>query len=170
MRATQRDEFTTYVRERSTALRRTAFLLCGDWHRAEDIVQTALVKLYTAWNRIRRAEAVDAYARQIIVRTFLDERRRRSASQEIPTGELPEVPDRHPGSDEKLLVLAALAEVPPRQRAVLVLRFWEDMSIEQTAHLLGCREGTVKSQTAHGLTALKAALARAGYERAAVGA
>lgn len=162
MGAARDDDFTAYVTAGAGRLRRTAYLLCGDWHRAEDIVQTALVRLYASWSRIHDPTAVDAYTRQVIVRVFLDERRR-SWRRELPTERLPDaaVPESH-AVEDRMVVVAALARVPARQRAVLVLRFWEDLPVTETARLLGCSEGTVKSQTSRGLAHLRAALARDG--------
>jgi RNA polymerase sigma-70 factor (sigma-E family) len=154
MHAVRRDEFTRFVIDRSGALRRTAFLLCGDWHGAEDILQTALAKLYVAWPRVRRADAVDAYTRKVVVRTFLDERRR-FWRREVPTEAIPDAAGVTDQPEDRLTILSALAQVPPRQRAVLILRFWEDLSVEQAAHALGCSAGTVKSQTARGLDTLR---------------
>jgi len=118
---TDRDEaFATYFAARSDAMRRTAYLLCGDWHQAEDLVQVAFTKLYLAWHRVSRHEVLDAYVRQTLIRTFLDERRRgwsrRERTSEVPT-ERP-LPAATP--EDRLVVLAALAAVPPGQRAVLV--------------------------------------------------
>ena len=148
--------FTDYFASRSSAMRGTAFLLCGDWHRAEDIVQTAFVKLYRAWNRVARHEVLDAYARQILIRTFLDETRRGFFHRERPTAEdADRVVHDQGGVEDRMVLTRALAKVPPRQRAVLVLRYWEDLSIEETAKALRCTAGTVKSQTARGLEAMR---------------
>jgi RNA polymerase sigma-70 factor (sigma-E family) len=155
-------EFTAYVTARAPALRRTAYLLCGDWHRAEDLTQSALARLYLAWSRARRTGAVDRYARKIVVRVFLDERRR-MWRREVPTADLPESAIAGPTSEDRLVVLEALNLVPDRQRAALVLRYWEDLSIGETAEVLGCSEGNVKSQTARGLAALRSHLNRRGY-------
>jgi RNA polymerase sigma-70 factor (sigma-E family) len=151
--------FAEYFEARSEAMRGTAYLLCGDWHRAEDLVQSAFTKLYVAWNRVSRHEVLDAYARQTLVRTFLDERRRGWFRREQVADEPPE-PGWQPGpsSEDRLVLLEALSAVPPRQRAVLVLRYWEDLSVEETAGLLKCSTGTVKSQAARGLQALRRAL------------
>jgi RNA polymerase sigma-70 factor (sigma-E family) len=151
-------EFEELFAARATALRRTAYLLCGDWHRAEDLTQTAFAKVYAAWSRLRDKGAVDAYLRQTLMRVYLDEYRR-SWRRERPTAEVPDV-IAIPGDpiDDRLLLLTALATVPPRQRACLVLRYFEDYSIEQTADALGCSAGTVKSNTARGLDALRASL------------
>lgn len=148
--------FADYFRSRSSAMRGTAFLLCGDWHRAEDIVQTSFVKLYRVWNRVAGRDKVDAYTRQILVRTFLDETRRGFFHRERPTDEHTERFAPVAGSvEDRMVLLHALTGVAPRQRAVLVLRFWEDLSIEDTAKALNCSVGTVKSQTARGLETLR---------------
>ncbi|MEP7053847.1 MAG: SigE family RNA polymerase sigma factor [Actinomycetota bacterium] len=158
MRAEDEAEFRDYARARIVPLRRTAYLLCGDWHLADDLVQTTLTKLYVAWRRVNRREAVDGYTRQILVRSYLSERRR-PWRREHPTAVLPERAElgrEGPGERERLM--SALARVPPRQRAVLVLRYWDDNSVATTAELLGCSEGTVKSQAARGLAALRGVL------------
>ncbi|MCG5445867.1 SigE family RNA polymerase sigma factor [Micromonospora sp. NIE79] len=154
-----RDEaFAEYFAARSGAMRGTAYLLCGDWHRAEDLVQTAFVKLYGVWNRISRHEVLDSYVRQILIRTFLDERRRGWWRRERVGGEDAEQVAPPDSPESRLVLLQALARVAPRQRAVLVLRYWEDLSIEDVAALLECSPGTVKSQAARGLDTLRGLL------------
>ena len=148
------DDFSEYFAARAHALRATAYLLCGDWHRAEDITQVAMTKLYLAWPRLREA-GMDAYARKVVVRTFLAENRRLWRKREQVTQTLPEPPVSDGDTDQRLLVEAALATVPPRQRAVLVLRYWNDLSVEDTAEVLDCSAGTVKSQAARGIAALR---------------
>ncbi|MBB5954576.1 RNA polymerase sigma-70 factor (sigma-E family) [Saccharothrix tamanrassetensis] len=156
-------EFGEFVDARALVLRRTAYLLCGDWHRAEDLVQTALTKLYVAWPRVRRDGAVDAYARKVLVRTAIDESRRGFRRRETVVEALPETPV--PGSaPADFDVRAALAALPPGQRAVVVLRYWEDLSVTETARLLGRTEGTVKSQAAKGLATLRRLLGRHVFE------
>lgn len=148
--------FADYFTSRSSAMRGTAYLLCGDWHRAEDLVQTAFVKLYRVWHRVATSEKRDAYTRQILVRTFLDETRRGFFHREQVSPERAEPTASQPGSTEdRMVLLDALEQVPSRQRTVLVLRFWEDMSIDDTAKVMGCSAGTVKSQTARGLDTLR---------------
>jgi RNA polymerase sigma-70 factor (sigma-E family) len=150
--------FTDYFTSRSSALRGTAYLLCGDWHRAEDLVQTTFVKLYRAWNRVTARDALDAYTRRILVRTFLDENRRGFFHRERPAGDQ-QLGDRSEPPrvvEDRLVLLHALGSVPARQRAALVLRYWEDMSVEDTAAAMSTTAGTVKSQTARGLDALRA--------------
>ena len=152
------EEFSQLYTARAAVLRRTAFLLCGDWHLAEDLVQTAFVKLYLAWHRIERVEQLDGYVRRIIVRNFLDEKRRPWRRVRV-TDTLPEQPAPERGDlGERMLLGRALASLPRRQRATLVLRFWEDLSVEETARVLEMSTGTVKSYTARGLQALRTRL------------
>lgn len=148
-------EFARYFGERAHSLRSTAYLLCGDWHQAEDLTQAALLKLYLAWPRLVRHDALDAYARKIVLRTFLSEHRRAWRKRERLTDEPPETAAEQPGTEHELLVRHALAAVAPKQRAVLVLRFFNDLSVEETAAALGCSTGTVKSQSARGLGTLR---------------
>ncbi|MBP2337731.1 RNA polymerase sigma-70 factor (sigma-E family) [Saccharothrix coeruleofusca] len=149
-------EFTRYFDRSADSMRFTAYLLCGNWHEAEDVVQAAYLKLYLAGPKLVRREGLDAYVRQIVVRTFLAERRRMRWRRERLTGELPEVPAAADAlSEDKLVLWQALSGVPARQRAVLVLRFWHDLGVEETAQALGCSTGTVKSQTSRGLKVLR---------------
>lgn len=158
-RSSSRDEeFTAYVTARMVWLRRVAYLLCQDWHRADDLVQSAITRLYLHWRKASAAENVDGYARTVLVRVFLAEQRggwrqRVRVVERIPD-EAAESAD-HAG---RIDLRAALAALPPRQRAAVVLRFYCDLSIEQAADVLGCSAGTVKSQTARGLDALRRAL------------
>jgi RNA polymerase sigma-70 factor (sigma-E family) len=148
-------DYSAYFTARAVALRRLAYGLCGDWHLAEDLVQATFVKLYRHWNRAQ-ADTLDAYVRKILVNTFLSHRRSRRHEQVMP-----DVPDRpaRTGDVPALLDLsAALARLPRQQRAVLVLRYLEQLSVAETADALGVAEGTVKSQTARGLDALRVAL------------
>lgn len=145
-------EFGEFVDARALVMRRTAYLLCGDWHRAEDIVQTALIKMYVAWSRVRK-ESADAYARKVLVRTAIDETRRGFFQRERTVDAVPERAVADSTSD--LDLREALDALPPGQRAVVVLRYWEDLSITETARILGRTEGTVKSQAAKGLAALR---------------
>ncbi|GLZ31487.1 RNA polymerase sigma24 factor [Lentzea sp. NBRC 105346] len=149
-------EFGEYVDARALVMRRTAFLLCGDWHRAEDIVQNALAKLYVAWPRVQRSGTVDAYARKVLVRAAVDESRRGFFRRERAVRDLPDTAV-SPASPD-LDVRRALAALPSGQRTVVVLRYWEDLSVGEVARLLGRTEGTVKSQAAKGLAALRSLL------------
>jgi RNA polymerase sigma-70 factor (sigma-E family) len=151
--------FEAYFRARRDAVRRTAYLLCGDWHRADDHAQAAFVKLHRHWRRIRDRDALDGWMRRTVVRSVVDESRRpwrRERSTEVlDTGAVDSGSD---GVATRHVLVDGLRSVPPRQRAVLVLRFLEGLDVAGTAAALGCSEGTVKSQTAHGLTALRAVL------------
>jgi RNA polymerase sigma-70 factor (sigma-E family) len=144
--------FAVLFADKAPRLRRVAYLLCSDWHQADDLVQTTFVKLYGA--RLRDAAATDAWLRTTLTRVWLDERRR-PWRRERPTDQLPEVAVMDPGPEVHDALLQALDRVPPRQRACLVLRYFEDLDVEVTATALGCSTGTVKSNTARGLTALR---------------
>jgi len=152
------DEFSEFVETRSTMLRRTAFLLCGDWQRAQDILQTTLVKLYIAWPKLRRDGNVEGYARTTLTRTAVDDARRAYRRRETLVDDFPDQPgpvsDLVAGTD----VQHALSQLPAGQRAVIVLRYWEDMPIAETAAVLKISEGTVKSQTGKALARLRALL------------
>jgi RNA polymerase sigma-70 factor (sigma-E family) len=154
-------EFAEYFRERRDAVRRTAFLLCGDWHRADDHAQAAFVALHRHWRRIRDRDALDAWMRRTLVRAVVDEARRpwrRERSTAEPPADHPGVPSASDAVATRHVLVDGLRAVPPRQRAVLVLRFLDGLDVAATAAVLGCSEGTVKSQTAHGLAALRAVL------------
>jgi RNA polymerase sigma-70 factor (sigma-E family) len=156
------DDFTVYIQARLAWMRRVAYLLCQDWQRADDLVQTAITSLYVHWRRARAMESIDGYARTILVRAFLSERRGGWAQRVTLAGRLPDTPGRAPDADDALDVRAALAGLPPRQRATLVLRFYCDLNVEQSARVLGCSAGTVKSQTAKALDGLRRVLAEPG--------
>jgi len=152
MRTTDADPFAAYYAARYRTLRRTAYLLCGDWHEAEELTQAAFVRLYLAWGRVR-PDGAHAYARRVLVNEHLGRLRRR---RELPVDAVPDRPGPAAGSpDDRVDLAAALRAVPPQQRAVVVLRYCEGLSVEQTAALLGVAPGTVKSQAARGLAALR---------------
>lgn len=148
------DDFRRYVVGRQRALLRTAWLLTGDWATAEDLVQTALIRAWPHWSRIAAGAGADAYVRRIMVNKSIDWRRRRWQG-EVPTQQLPEpaVPAGDPDL-EHVLVLA-VRSLPPRQRAVIVLRYFDDLSEIATAAAMDCAVGTVKSQTAKALATLR---------------
>jgi RNA polymerase sigma-70 factor (sigma-E family) len=150
--------YREYVGSRLDQLRRTAYLLCGDWHTADDLVSTALVKLLRHWRRVSAMDNIDAYVRRMLLRAWLDERRRPWRREHVQA-RLPETVAR-PGYDmaDRMAVLALLADLPARRRAVLVLRFFCDLSVQETAEALGCTTGTVKSQTARALETLRTRL------------
>lgn len=151
-------EFSAAVGELLPRLRRLGYLLSGDWHRADDLVQATVERLYGRWRRARAAGNLDAYVRTMLVRVFLNEQRTTWWSRVAVTCEVPDTAALLPDSAETLDMRRALAAVPARQRAVLVLRFYADLTVEQTAEVLGCSAGTVKSQTSRGLAALRKAL------------
>jgi RNA polymerase sigma-70 factor (sigma-E family) len=159
----QRDEqeFAEYFAARRDAVRRTAYLMCGDWHRADDLAQTAFVALHRRWKKIRDREALDAYVRRTVVRAVIDESRRPWRRERF-TDQLPDAPTTATEVGDAVatrhVLLDGLRRVPPRQRAVLVLRFLEGLDVAAAAKVLKCTEGTVKSQTARGLETLRAEL------------
>jgi RNA polymerase sigma-70 factor (sigma-E family) len=149
-------EFERYFRARRDAMRRTAYLMCGDWHRADDHTQAAFVALHRHWRRVRDKGALDAWMRRTLMRTVVDEsrrpwRRERFTDDVVAVDRVvadPDVTTRH-------VLVDGLRAVPPRQRAVLVLRYFEDLSEAQTAEALGIAVGTVKSQVRDGLARLR---------------
>lgn len=161
MRADQEAEFGEFVTGRTERLRVFAYLCCGDWHRAEDAVQTALIRLYGAWGRAQKA-SVEAYVRRIIVNVLIDEHRL-SWFRRVNIGGEEAGPSRAAvadgqRTDERLMLTEALQRLPKRQRAAVVLRFWEDLPVEQTAQIMGCSTGAVKNLTMRGLATLRGLL------------
>ena len=149
-RSRREEEFTEYFSVRAPALRRTAYLILRDWHLAEDLTQTAFVRLYAAWPRIEVATR-DAYARRTVVNLCLTHLKRRPP--ETVTDDLPEhALDEQTGG---LDIGQALGLLPPRQRAIIALRFVDDLSVIETGRTLGIAEGTVKSQSARALETLR---------------
>jgi RNA polymerase sigma-70 factor (sigma-E family) len=146
--------FEELVRRNTSRLRRFAFLLTGNWHDAEDLLQNAFLNAYRSAERLCRVECPDAYLRQIVVHAYIDQVRKRRVSEYV-TDTVPEFAAQKDDNDEKWVVRAALARVPRSQREILVLRFYADMSVQQTAATLGCSTGNVKSQTSRGLAALE---------------
>jgi len=151
------EQFTEFVHASWSSLYRTAYLLLGDHAEAEDLVQSALAKTYASWHRVRDLNAASGYARTTMVNTASSWFRRRSWRNERPAESLPEE-SRDQDLTDRPLLIDALAQLPPRQRAAIVLRYYEDLSVAQTAAALGCSEGTVKSQTSDALARLRALL------------
>ncbi|TWJ11447.1 RNA polymerase sigma-70 factor (sigma-E family) [Stackebrandtia albiflava] len=165
MRPSHETEYCEFVAANLIPLRRFAYLVCGDWHRAEDAVQTVLTKLYVDWHRTVRRDP-QAYVRRMVVNALHDVHRRSWFRRERPAETLPDTAyDRAEATEDRLVLLDALAKLPVRRRATLVLRFWEDRSIEDTARIMGCSETTVKSQTARGLHTLRDLLPNSMTER-----
>ncbi|MFI1993568.1 sigma-70 family RNA polymerase sigma factor [Actinoplanes sp. NPDC020271] len=155
MNSDEETNYRSFVDAQAHSLRRLAYLTCGDWQLAEDAVFTALAKLYTRWRRVDRPES---YTRSMVVRAAIDEGRRPWWRREQPAGHgIPEraVPDRTHEVDERLRIHAALGQLPRRRRAVLVLRYFEGLTVQETAEALDCPEATVKSHTTRGLRTLR---------------
>lgn len=156
MRPTDEVAYREYVAARMEPLRRTAYLYCRDWHTADDLVSVTIAKLYRHWGRARDVDNLDAYVHRILLRTWLDEKRRPWRREDATE----HVPDRGAAAEPAVLgraqLLDLLAALPPRRRAVVVLRLYCDLSVEETAEILGVTAGTVKSQLARGLDTLRA--------------
>lgn len=152
-------EFRDFAAARSRALLRTAYLLTGDHQHAEDLLQTTLTKVYLGWGRIRDSAAVESYARKTLITTYTSWWRRRSW-HERPVDGFPEAHLADPAADlvERDRMWRALQALPRQQRAVVVLRFYDDLSVLETARLLGVDPGTVKSHTSRALAALRVRL------------
>ena len=155
MRRADEDDYREYVAARLGALRRTAYLICHDWHLADDLVSITLGKLYRSWGRARQVERLDAYVHRILVNVWQDELRR-TARRGAAHG-LDDLWAATPGPDvvERLTQLELLRRLPPRLRAAVVLRYYDDLSIQETAAALGCTEGTIKSLSSRGLRTLR---------------
>ncbi|MFJ1811287.1 MULTISPECIES: SigE family RNA polymerase sigma factor [unclassified Streptomyces] len=155
-------EFQSFVVGRWPRLLRTAFLLTGEQHAAEDLVQSTLERAYVAWRRVGAADDPDAYVRRVMINAHARRHRRRLKEFLAPkdysglTHELPDVDDRIARADDRGALLTALAALPVRQREAVVLRYWEDLSEAQAAEAMECSVGTVKSNTARGIAKLRA--------------
>jgi len=154
MKAQLEGEYVEYVAARLPVLRRVAYQLTGDAHRGDDVVQQTITRLYVHWRRARDADNLDAYVHTMLVRVFLDEKRLGWSRVHLVDA-VPEAPAAPADPDDRTVLRAALAQVPPRQRAVLVLRFLHDHPVDEVARILNCSPGTVKSQTSHGLATLR---------------
>jgi RNA polymerase sigma-70 factor (sigma-E family) len=151
-------EFRHFVSARMDSLRGLAYLTCGDWQTAEDAVARSLARLYARWGKVGSPHR---YATRMVVRAAIDEVRRPWRRERAASDDLPDVsePDRSEAITDAMHVRAALRRLPAGQRAVLVLRFYGDFSVDETAEALGRSPGTVKSQTARGLATLRRLLA-----------
>jgi RNA polymerase sigma-70 factor (sigma-E family) len=160
MKSEEEDEFQRFVRSRWPRLMRTAYLLTGDRHLAEDLTQCAFAKAYRSWHRVQRSDSPDAYVRRILLSCDKDRFRKRRVPEHL-TDMPPDVAaaqDDMARADQRALLAAALARLPRRQRAVVVLRYWEDLPEAEVAQTLGCSPGTVKSQAAKALSKLRSLL------------
>jgi RNA polymerase sigma-70 factor (sigma-E family) len=157
------ERFHEFAARCTGSLTRLAYLLCGDQHLANDLVQTCLIRLYQVWPKLRDKDTAEPYARKVLLRCWLNELRRPWRRAESRDGHVPDVPALAPDLAKtvhlKEVVRVALAKLPPRQRAAVVLRYWSQHTVTETAAILRCSEGNVKSQSARGLAALRAALA-----------
>jgi RNA polymerase sigma-70 factor (sigma-E family) len=160
MRTEQQASFVEYVRSRGPWMLRVALRLCRDRHNAEDLVQTSQTKLYAHWGNLLRVENLDAYVRTIILRTYIGDRRTGWAKRVDlhPTQE--DLPTTEVDQDTRLVLREAVEGLAPRQRATILMRYYLDMSVEQTAAALDITAGTVKSQTSRGLDSLRVVLER----------
>jgi RNA polymerase sigma-70 factor (sigma-E family) len=147
-------DFEAFVAATASRLHRTAVLLCGDHHLAEDLTQTTYAKLFASWRRVTASTNPLAYARTTLLRTYLSQQRRRS-STERPSDALPDLAAPQTDHPRRMDLLHALAELPPSDRAVLVLRYWEDLSVAETARLLDLKEPTCRARAARALTRLR---------------
>lgn len=164
MRPEDEDEFRRFTAARWPGLVRTAYLLTGDLGHAEDLAQTTLIKAYRSWHRVRGVDDVDAYVRKILVNANRA-RFRAKRPVEFSVAAVPEhqaSPDASGAVEERDVLFAALAGLPPRQRAIVVLRYWEDLAEGEVAALLGCSVGTVKSQASRALAKLRSDAGLAG--------
>jgi RNA polymerase sigma-70 factor (sigma-E family) len=151
------EEFSAFAAASRDRLRRTAYLMCGDWHRASDITQEALIRVYVAWPRLAKTHGLASYARRAVVSVAIDMSRKRSSTEvPAPSDERrPSGQDAAGGVSDRNALMQALARLPHRQRACVVLRYFEDLPVAEVARLLDITEGTVKSQTSRALGSLK---------------
>jgi len=152
-------EFTAFATAAAPRLRRTAYLMCRDWHLAQDLTQVTLAKMYASWRRIWRTADLEAYSRRVLMNAVFDQKRRRSDS-EVALAEFPdsaEVP-RDGAAELRMALIDALMTLPVRDRAIVVLRHWEDQSVESVARILGVSVSVVKAQNARSLSRLRALL------------
>jgi len=155
-------DFRVFVQGIAASLHRTAYLLCGDWYLADDLVQEALAKAYSHWRKVQRADNPSAYVRRILINESRRSWRRSRNLTVHPDDRVTDiaVSDMSDHVVNRAELLHALQALPKRQRATVVLRFLEGLSERETAEALGCSEGTVKSQTSRALTKLKSVLNR----------
>ncbi|WP_037669301.1 SigE family RNA polymerase sigma factor [Streptomyces griseus] len=156
------EEFQAFVIGRWPRLMRTAFLLTGEQHAAEDLVQSTLEQVYVAWRKVGSADDQEAYVRRVMINAHARKHRRRLKEFLAPkddsgiSHELPDTGDRISQADDRNALLRALAQLPPRQRQAVVLRYWEDLTESQAAEAMGCSVGAVKSNAAKGIAKLRA--------------
>ena len=148
-------EFDAFAAAAIPRLRRLAYAWCRDWHRADDLLQSTLERVFARWQHVRRTEDAFAYARTTMVRLLISENRRSWFRREVTRDMMHEAPADVPDTDTRLDVMQAVGELPPGQRAIILLRYVEDLSVADVANLLGSSEGTVKSQTHVAMASLR---------------
>ena len=150
------EEFRAFANARVSPLHQSAYLLCGDWHLAHDLVQETLVKVYQHWPRVRQADNPDAYVRRMLVNEVRGRWRRREQVMPVAAFAVePVTPDAADDIARRDRLRQALLTLPLQQRATVILRYFEGLSQRETAAALGCSEGTVKSQSARALATLR---------------
>lgn len=167
-RASAKDaEFAAWMTARQPSLLRTAYLLTGDHHTAEDLVQTTLAKVYLSWDKVQKREVIDGYARRILVNENNSMWRRAWKKREVASSEIPDRATESDAYDEGQgdALWQFVQTLPKKQRAVIVLRYYEELSEAETAEALGISVGTVKSQASRALASLRAAAPAAGFTR-----
>lgn len=155
-RAARDEEFASFVAAATPRLRRTAYLMCRDWHLAQDLTQLTLAKMYAVWPRIRHTANLEAYSRRILLNAVFDHRKRRSTT-EVVVADLPEHAGdpAQPAAELHIVLMRALATLPVRDQAIVVLRHWEDHSVDTVAEILNISTSVVKMQTLRALTRLR---------------
>ncbi|WP_063795257.1 MULTISPECIES: SigE family RNA polymerase sigma factor [Streptomyces] len=152
------ESFARYVVGARPALRRNAFVLVGDWFAADDLVQQTLIAVYRHWERLDRHDALSAYTRTVMVRLFIDERRKHRWTRELLQDSLPEpapAPEELTRVGDRMVLLKALSDLTARQRGLVYLRYWEDLSVEDVAQIMGCSSSTVRGSTSRALRILR---------------
>jgi RNA polymerase sigma-70 factor (sigma-E family) len=153
VRVREDGEFVAFVERSGSRLCDTAFWLCGDWNLAQDLVQTTFIKVYVSWRRIMHQDPYP-YSKQVLLRTYLDHSRLKS-SAEVQTDAIPDRPAAADPAELRITLLEALGQLSPRDRAIVVLRYWEDHSVQTVAELLNLAPGVVKMQSMRALTSLR---------------
>jgi RNA polymerase sigma-70 factor (sigma-E family) len=152
------DEFVAFVEQSGSRLCETAFWLCRDWSLAQDLTQTTFIKVYLSWRRIKHDDPY-RYSKQVLLRTYFDHKRLKSSS-EVETDAVPDRPAaaNADAAELRVTLLDALGHLSPRDRAIIVLRYWEDHSVQTVAEMLGVSPGVVKTQSMRALATLRALL------------
>jgi RNA polymerase sigma-70 factor (sigma-E family) len=150
------DEFVAFVEQSGSRLRDTAFWLCRDWSLAQDLTQATLIKAYLSWRRITHQDPY-WYCKKVLLRTYLDHKRLKS-SAEVQTDVIPDRPATADTAELRITLLDALGHLSPRDRAIVVLRYWEDHSVQTVAELLDLSPGVVKTQSMRALASLRVLL------------